>query len=81
MNSIPLKPERRAQLEEYAQRHGQDAESALDEALGAYQEWERQDSEEAVEGIRKGYEDVKAGRTRPASEFLAEMRRKHDPPS
>jgi len=81
MDMIPLKPERRAQLEEYAQRHGQDAESALDEALGAYLEWERQDSEEAVEGIRKGYEDVKAGRTRPASEFLAEMRRKHDPPS
>jgi predicted transcriptional regulator len=80
MDMIPLKPERRAQLEEYAQRHGQDAASALDEVLGAYLEWEQQDSEEAVEGVRRGYEDVKAGRTRPASEVLAEMRRKHDLP-
>lgn len=77
MDMIFLKPERRAQLEEYAQRHGKDAASALDEALGTYLEWERQDSEEAVEGIRKGHEDVIAGRTRPASEFLSEMRRKH----
>jgi predicted transcriptional regulator len=80
MDMIPLKPERWAQLEEYAHRHGQDAASALDEVLGAYLEWERQESEEAVEGIRRGYEDVKAGRTRPASEALAEMRRKHDLP-
>ena len=77
MDMIPLKPERRAQLEEYAQRHGQDPAAALDEALAAYLEWERQDFEEAVEGIRRGQEDVKAGRTRPAAEFLAEMRRKH----
>jgi predicted transcriptional regulator len=80
MDMIPLKPERRAQLEEYAQRHGQDTASALDEVLAAYLEWERQDSAEAVEGIRRGYEDVKAGRTRLASEALAEMRRKHDLP-
>ena len=80
MDVIPLKPERRAQLEEYAQRHGQDAAAALDEVVATYLEWERQDSEEAVEGIRRGYEDVKAGRTRPACDFLAEMRRKHDLP-
>lgn len=74
---IPLKPERRAQLEEYAQRHGKDPASALDEALAAYLEWELQDSKDAVEGIRRGHEDVIAGRTRPASEFLSETRRKH----
>lgn len=75
---IPLKPERRAQLEEYAQRHGQDPAAALDEALAAYLEWERQDFEEAVEGIRKGHEDVAAGRTIPAAEFFSKLRRKHD---
>lgn len=80
MDMIPLKPERRAQLEEYAQRHGQDPAAALDEALAAYLEWERQDFEEAVEGIRRGHEDVAAGRTRPASEFLPELRSKHDIP-
>jgi predicted transcriptional regulator len=80
MDMIPLKPERKAQLDEYAKRHGQDPASALDEALAAYLEWEREDFEEAVEGIRRGHEDVRAGRTRPAAEFLAEMRRKHGLP-
>lgn len=77
MDTIPLKPERRAQLEEYAQRRGQDPAIALDEALAAYLEWERQDFEEAVEGIKRGYEDVRAGRTRPSAEFLSEMRQKY----
>lgn len=80
MEMMPLKPERKAQLEEYAKRRGQDAVTALDDALATYLEWERQDFAEAVEGVRRGYEDVKAGNTRPASEFLAEMRRKHDLP-
>ena len=77
MDTIPLTPQRKAQLEEYAQRHGQDPAAALDDALAAYLEWDRQDFEEAVAGIHQGYEDVKAGRTRPASEFIADMRRKH----
>ena len=80
MDMIPLKPERKAQLEEYAKRRGQDPATALDDALGTYLEWERQDFAEAVEGIRHGYDDVKAGRTKPASEFIAELRRKHDLP-
>ncbi len=77
MYMIPLTPERKAQLEEYAQRHGQNAAAALDDALAAYLEWERQDFEEAMHGIRQGYEDVRAGRTRPAADFLTEMRHKH----
>lgn len=80
MDVIPLKPERRAQLEEYAQRHGQDPAAALDEALAAYLDWERQDFEEAIQGIRKGAEDVAAGRTRPAAEFFSEFCRKHEIP-
>ena len=77
MDVIPIKPERKAQLEEYAQRHGQDTAAALDAALADYLEWERTDYHEAVEGIRRGHEDVKAGRTRPAAEFLEELREKH----
>jgi predicted transcriptional regulator len=77
MEMVPVTPERKAQLEEYAQRRGQDTATALDEALAAYLEWERQDFEEAVQGVHEGYEEVKAGRTRPAAEFLAELRRKH----
>jgi predicted transcriptional regulator len=80
MDMIPLKPERRAQLEEYAERRGLEPAAALDDALAAYLEWERQDFAQAVEGVGRGYEDVKAGRTRPAAEFLADLRRKHDLP-
>jgi predicted transcriptional regulator len=70
MEMLPVTPERKAQLDDYAQRRGKDTAAALDEVLATYLEWERQDYHEAVEGIRLGYEDVKAGRTRPATEFL-----------
>ena len=81
MDMIPLKPERKSQLEEYAKRRGQDPATALDEALAAYLEWESQDFAEAVHGVRQGFEDLRAGRTRPAAEFLADLSRKHDLPS
>jgi predicted transcriptional regulator len=80
MDMIPLKPERKAQLEEYAKRRGQEPAAALDDALATYLEWERQDYAEAVEGIARGHKDMRAGRTRPADEFLADLRRKHDLP-
>jgi len=80
MDVVPIKPERKAQLEEYAHRHGQDTATALDGALAEYLEWERQDYDESVAAIRRGYEDVKAGRTRPATEFLEELREKHGLP-
>ena len=77
MDAIPIKPERRAQLENYAQRHGQATATALDEALADYLEWERQDYEESVAAVNRGYEDMKAGRTKPASEFLDDLCEKH----
>jgi predicted transcriptional regulator len=80
MHTLTLKPERQAQLEEYAQRCGQDPESALDEAVATYLEWERNEAEETREGIRRGYADMKAGRTRPASDLLEDLRRKHGIP-
>ena len=80
MDTMPLKPARRAQVEEYAKRRGLDPASALDDVLATYLEWERQDFVEAVEGIGRGYEDVGAGRTRPVAEFLGDLRRKHDLP-
>lgn len=80
MDMIPLKPERKAQLEEYAKRRGQDPAAALDDVPATYLEWERQDFVGAVEGIRHGYDDVRAGRTRPATAFLGDLRGKHDLP-
>ena len=80
MEMMPLNPERKAQLEEYAQRHGQDPVTALDDVLAAYLEWETQDYQEAVEGIRQGYAAFKEGRTQPAEEVFEELRQKHGLP-
>ncbi|MGA2695912.1 MAG: hypothetical protein ABSE92_07620 [Terriglobales bacterium] len=80
MDAIPLKPERKAQLEEYAKRRGQDPATALDDVLATYLEWERQDFAEAADGIRRGSRDVKSGNTRLAQNFLNDMRRKHGIP-
>jgi len=80
METISLTPERKAQLEAYAQRHGQDAATALDEVLADALERDQREFERSVSAIRQGYKDVKAGRTRPAAEFLEEVRAKHDFP-
>jgi len=80
MEMMPLKPERKAQLDEYAKRHGQDPVAALDDVLADYLEWEEQDYREAVEGIRRGYGDYKGGRTRPVADVFQELREKHGLP-
>ena len=74
---IHLSAERRAELDDYAHRHGKDLTAALDEVLASALEWERQDYQEAVEGIRKGYADFKAGRVKPVEESFEELREKH----
>jgi hypothetical protein len=80
MDAVPVKPERLAQLEEFALRRGRSTADALDDVLADYLEWEHQDYQEAVEGIRQGYEDVKAGRTKSADQFLDDFARKHGLP-
>jgi predicted transcriptional regulator len=74
---IRLSPERQAQLNEYAQRHGQDPAIALDEVLASALEWERREYDEAMSGIRKGLDDLDAGRTMPAKEALERLREEH----
>ena len=80
MHTVPLKPERLAELEELARRRGKSTADALDDVLADYLEWERQDYREALEGIREGNADVTAGRTKPADQFLDEFARKHGLP-
>ena len=43
MQTLPIKSERLAELEEFARRRGKTPADALDEALAEYLEWERQD--------------------------------------
>lgn len=80
MQTLPVKSERLAELEEFARRRGKSTADALDDVLADYLEWERQDYQAAVEGVRQGLEDVKASRTRPADQFLDEFARKHGLP-
>lgn len=80
METLPLKPERLAQLEEFARRRGKSTADALDDALADYLEWERHDYQEALDAIRQGHEDVKAGRTAAADQFFDEFARKRGLP-
>ncbi len=77
---VPITDERMVQLAEFAHRRGQDTAAALDAALADYLTWERRDFQEAVEGIREGYSDLKAGRTQAAGEMFEELREKHGLP-
>jgi hypothetical protein len=77
MEMLPVSPERKAQLDDYARRHGQDTAAALDEVLADHLEWEREEYMETVRAVLDGYEDVKAARTQPAEQFLEELRGKH----
>jgi len=69
-----------AQLEDYAHRRGQDPAAALDDVLAEYLDWEQQDYQQAVEVIRQGYADLKAGRTQAAGQAFEELREKHGLP-
>ncbi len=77
---LPVSAERLAQLEDYARRRGKDTAAALDEALAEYLDWERRDYDEAVDGIRRGLDDVRAERTELADTFLDGFARKHGLP-
>jgi predicted transcriptional regulator len=77
MEMMPMKPERKAQLDAYAKRHGQDAVTALDDVLADYFAWEQRDYQDAVQGIQRGSEDMKAGSVQPMEEFFEELRVEH----
>jgi predicted transcriptional regulator len=81
MDLLPVKPERKAQLEDYAQRHGQDTVTALDDVLADYFAWEQREYGEAVDGIQQGYDDLQAGRVQPMDEFFEDLRLEHGFPS
>jgi predicted transcriptional regulator len=67
MDMIAIMPERKAQLDDCARRHGRMLPPRL-MMLSPRISNELADYQEAVEGIREGYEDVKAGRIQSADE-------------
>jgi hypothetical protein len=48
--------------------------------LAEYLEWERHDYQGTIQAVQHGIEDVKAGRTKPAEDYLDAFARKHGPP-
>jgi hypothetical protein len=77
MEMLPVTPERKAQLEEYAQLHDQTPAEALDDLLAVHLEWEQEDHEDTVQALLEAEADIKAGRTRPAEEVHNSLRLKH----
>jgi predicted transcriptional regulator len=80
MEMVALTPERKAQLDAYAHRHGKDATAVLDELLGAWLDEERSEYFEALEGVREGYADFEAGRIQSAESVFEELRVKYGLP-
>ena len=77
MDTLPVKPERLVQLEEFARRRGKSTADALDDVLADFLEADLLDYQDAVEGVRQGHQDVKAGCTSSAESFLDDFSRKH----
>jgi len=77
--NIVLKPETESRIRQIAAREGKDPEAIVDALLSeAIESWE--ESESTVAAIRKGLDEVEAGRCRPVAEVFADMRRKYNLP-
>ncbi len=74
---LPLKPERLAELEEYARSHDKTPADALDDLLAVQLAWEREEHEDLVTAVLEANEDIKAGRTKSAEEVYGATRLKH----
>ncbi len=78
---INLSPELEVLLRDKAARQGQEVDFMASELLASALEWEKQDLEEAIEGIQEGLKDFEAGRFRSFQSFAEEQQRKHNLPT
>ena len=65
------------QLVARAADEGADPNAMAEALLAAALRWDREDFEEAVNGIRRGLEAIENGRFRPFEDFAAEQREKY----
>lgn len=80
MTVVEVSAERKAQLDAYAASRGLDTTAALDDVLADALAWDARESAHSLPAILRGFKDVGAGRTRPASVFLDEVRAKYEFP-
>lgn len=78
--TITLSPSRQAELEQFAQQHGQTVTDALDDAVATYLELQGQHFDEDVAAVEAAIADLHAGRSVSLEEFDANMRQRYDIP-
>lgn len=78
---VNLSPELEAILQDIAARQGQDVSLVASELLASVLAWERQDLQEAIEGIQQGLDDFEKGRFRSFQDFAQEQRQKYNLPA
>ena len=78
--TITLSPSRQAELEQFAQQHGQTVTDALDDAVATYLELQGQHFDEDVAAVEEAIEDLHDGRSVSLEEFDANMRQRYDIP-
>jgi hypothetical protein len=78
--TISLSPSRQAELEHFAQQHGQTVTDALDDAVATYLEFQGQHCEEDVAAVEAVTVDFHAGRSVSLEEFDANIRQCYDIP-
>ena len=67
---VPITAGRKAQLDDYAQRRGQDTAAALDGVLAEALEWERQDYNETVAAVTEACRASRPGARNPPRSLL-----------
>ncbi len=75
---VTLSPELEALLLDKAARRGQDVSLVASELLASILAWDKQDSEEAIQGIQHGLDDFESGQCRSFQDFAEEQRRKYN---
>jgi predicted transcriptional regulator len=78
---VTLSPELEALLCERAAQQGQEIDLVVSEMLASVLEWEKEDSELAIQEIQEGLDDFEAGRFQSFEDFAEERRRKYNLPT
>ncbi len=78
---VTLSPELEALLRQRADQQGQDVSLVASELLARILQWEKQDYEEAIQGIQQGLDDFETGKFRTFEDFAEEQRRKYSLPA
>lgn len=80
MDTMPIRPEHKAELERLAAQHGQSTADLLHDAIASYLQWQNETFEEDLTAVHEALEDLEAGRSVPLEEFDWHMRHKYGIP-